>query len=273
MTETAQKIEAEIDTSKVLIENRDHVLILTINRPEARNAVDGDVWFLIGDALEKAQDDPDVRAIVLTGAGDLAFSAGLDLRALSTGTLRIPPEMAKYSFAGFVRHFTSKPTIAAVNGKALGGGSELALACDLIVAVESASFGLPEVKRGLIAGGGGVFRITETIPHKIALELLLTGEPMSAQDAARWGLVNRVVPDGEALTCALALAAQIAKNAPLAVQASKRLAYRLTDGEPAGEAAMWAANDAEIGVLFASADAAEGPRAFAEKREPVWQGK
>jgi crotonobetainyl-CoA hydratase len=181
--------------------------------------------------------------------------------------------MTKYSFAGFVRHFTSKPTIAAVNGKALGGGSELALACDLIVATESAQFGLPEVKRGLIAGGGGVFRITEVIPQKIALELLMTGEPISAAEAARWGLVNRVVPDGTALEGALALAAQIAKNAPLAVQASKRLAYRLTDGEPAGEAPMWAANDKEIGVLFASADAAEGPRAFAEKREPVWQGK
>lgn len=264
---------ADVDTTKVLIENRDHVLILTINRPEARNAVDGDVWYLIGKALEDAQDDPDVRCIVLTGSGDVAFSAGLDLKALATGTLNIPPAMAKYSFAGFARHFTSKPTIAAVNGKALGGGSELALACDLIVAVESANFGLPEVKRGLIAGGGGVFRITEVIPQKIALEMLMTGEPMSAQDASRWGLVNRVVPDGQALEGALELAGAIAKNAPLAVQASKRLAYRIADGEPAGEAAMWSANDAEIGVLFRSADAAEGPRAFAEKREPVWTGK
>jgi crotonobetainyl-CoA hydratase len=269
MTATA----AEVDTSKVLVEIRDHVLVLTINRPDARNAVDGDVWLLIGEAMEKAQDDPEVRCIVLTGAGDVAFSAGLDLKALATGKLNIPRHMAKYSFAGFVRHFTSKPTIAAVNGKALGGGSELALACDLIVATESASFGLPEVKRGLIAGGGGVFRITEVIPQKIALELLMTGEPITSTEAARWGLVNRVVPDGTALDAALELAAQIAKNAPLAVQASKRLAYRLTDGEPAGEAPMWAENDREIGILFASADAQEGPRAFAEKREPVWQGK
>lgn len=271
MTDTATA--PEIDTTKVLVERRDHVLVLTINRPDARNAVDGDVWYLIGKALEEAQDDPEVRCIVLTGSGDAAFSAGLDLKALATGSLRIPPEMAKYSFAGFARHFTSKPTIAAVNGKALGGGSELALACDLIVAVESASFGLPEVKRGLIAGGGGVFRITQVIPQKIALEMLMTGEPMTAQDAARWGLVNRVVPDGQALDGALELAAQIARNAPLAVQASKRLAYRLTDGEPAGEAEMWAANDQEIGVLFGSDDATEGPRAFAEKREPVWTGR
>lgn len=273
MTTDAEISAPDVDGSKVLVENRDHVLILTINRPEARNAVDGDVWYLIGKALEDAQDDPDVRCIVLTGAGDQAFSAGLDLKALATGTLRIPPEMAKYSFAGFVRHFTSKPVIGAVNGKALGGGTELALACDLIVAVESASFGLPEVKRGLIAGGGGVFRITEVIPRKIALEMLMTGEPMSAAEGARWGLVNRVVPDGTALDGALALAAQIARNAPLAVQASKRLAYRILDGEPEGEARLWAENDREIGGVFASADATEGPLAFAEKREPVWQGK
>lgn len=265
--------DTQVDTSKVLIERRDHILVLTINRPKARNAVDGDVWFLIGDALEQAKDDPAVRCIVITGSGDAAFSAGLDLKALAMGTLNIPPRMAKYSFAGFVRHFTSKPVIAAVNGKALGGGSELALACDLIVATESASFGLPEVKRGLIAGGGGVFRITEAVPQKIALELLMTGEPISSTEAARWGLVNRVVPDGTALDAALELAAQIAKNAPLAVQASKRLAYRIVDGEPEGEPRMWAENDKEIGVLFKSADAQEGPRAFAEKREPQWQGK
>lgn len=265
--------DADVDSSKVLIERRDHVLVLTINRPESRNAVDHDVWYLIGSAVEEAKDDPDVRCIILTGAGDIAFSAGLDLKALSKGENLIPRGMAEWSFAGFARHFTSKPVIAAVNGKALGGGTELALACDLIVATESASFGLPEVKRGLIAGGGGVFRITEVVPHKIALELLLTGEPLSAAEAERWGLVNRVVPDGTALDAALELAAQIAKNAPLAVQASKRLAYRIVDGEPSGEGPLWDETNAEIGVLFASADAQEGPRAFAEKREPVWTGR
>ncbi|MCW2752762.1 MAG: enoyl-CoA hydratase [Marmoricola sp.] len=262
----------DIDRSKVLIETRDRVLILTINRPDARNAVDGDVWFLIGEAIRTAHDDPEVRCIVLTGTGDLAFSAGMDLKALASGTFQVSPELAQYGFAGFVRNFTSKPTIAAVNGTALGGGTELALACDLIVAVESASFGLPEVKRGLVAAGGGVFRITEVIPQKIALEMVMTGEPISATEAARWGLVNRVVPDGQALSGALDLATAIAKNAPLAVQASKRLAYRLVDGEPAGEAELWAANEKEMVALFGSADAAEGPRAFAEKREPVWTG-
>jgi crotonobetainyl-CoA hydratase len=263
----------EVDTTKVLIERRDHVLILTINRPESRNAVDHDVWFLIGQALEDAKDDADIRCIVLTGSGDVSFSAGLDLKALALGLPLIPRGMDQWSFAGFARHFTSKPTIAAVNGAALGGGTELALACDLVVAAENAKFGLPEVKRGLIAGGGGVFRITEMVPQKIALEMLMTGEPMSAEEGARWGLVNKVVGPGQALDAALELAAKIAKNAPLAVQASKRLAYRLTDGEPNGEARLWDETNSEIGVLFASEDAKEGPRAFAEKREPVWSGK
>lgn len=265
--------DPSVGTDKVLTEIRDHILVITINRPRSRNAVDHDVWSLVGAAVDEADQDPEIRAIVLTGAGDVAFCAGLDLKALSRGENLIPDGMAQWGFAGFVRHFTSKPTIAAVNGTALGGGTELALACDLIVAAEHASFGLPEVKRGLVAGGGGVFRVTEVIPRKVALEMLMTGEPLSADEAARWGLVNRVVPTGKALDGALDLAAQIAKNAPLAVQASKRLAHRVTDGEPSGEAAMWAANDAEIGVLYRSADAQEGPRAFAEKREAKWAGR
>lgn len=275
MTDTtaAEPATPEIDSSKVLIERRDHVLVLTINRPDQRNAVDHDVCHLIGTALEEAENDPDVRCIVVTGSGDIAFSAGLDLKALFRGEPMLPKGMEHWNFAGFTRHFTSKPTIAAVNGAALGGGSELALACDLIVAVQSASFGLPEVKRGLLAGGGGVFRIGEVLPRKIALELLFTGEPMSAADAARWGLVNRVVPTGQALEAALELAARITCNAPLSVQASKRLAYRLSDGEPGGEAEMWKESNREIGELFTSNDAQEGPRAFAEKRAPVWTGR
>lgn len=270
---TVEAAQPEVDTSKVLIERVDHVLVLTINRPYARNAVDHDVCYLIGSALEEADADPDVRCIVVTGSGDVAFSAGLDLKALSRGEPMLPKGMERWNFAGFTRHFTTKPTIAAVNGTALGGGTELALACDLIVAADNATFGLPEVKRGLIAAGGGVFRILDVVPQKIAFELLFTGEPMSAADAQRWGLVNRVVPAGKAREAALDLAARITCNAPLAVQASKRLAYRLTEGEPAGEPEMWKATNREVGVLWRSHDAQEGPRAFAEKREPVWTGR
>lgn len=262
-----------VDTSKVLVERLDHILVLTVNRPEARNAVDHDVSLLVGNALDAAESDTGIRCIVLTGAGDKAFSAGLDLKALTRGERMLPEGMEHRSLAGFARNFTSKPTIAALNGSALGGGAELALACDLIVAVEDASIGLPEVKRGLIAGAGGTFRLTSVLPQKVALELLLTGDPMSADEAFRWGLVNRVVPLGKAREAALELAERIACNAPLAVQATKRLAHKLTEGEPYGEPALWEANQREIGKLWKSADAAEGPRAFAERREPVWTGR
>lgn len=270
MTETTVA-EPEVDTGKVLIERINHVLVLTINRPDQRNAVDHDVSYLIGRALQDADADPEVWAIVLTGAGR-AFCAGLDLKALARGERMLPEGMEHYSLAGFARHFTSKPTIAAVNGPALGGGAELVLACDLVVAEENAAFGLPEVKRGLFAGAGGVFRLGEVLPRNIALELLLTGEPISATDAQRWGLVNRVVPVGGARAAALELAAAIAKNAPLAVQASKRLAYRVFDGEPDGEARLWDTSNREASELWRSKDAQEGPRAFAEKRDPVWTG-
>jgi crotonobetainyl-CoA hydratase len=265
--------EPAVDTSKVRFERVDHTLVITLNRPDQRNAVDHDVSYLIGKKLEEANADKDVWVIVLTGAGDKAFCAGLDLKALSRGERMLPRGMEHYNLAGFARHFTSKPTIAAVDGLALGGGTELALACDLIVASERASFGLPEVKRGLLAGAGGAFRVTEVFPQKVALELLLTGEPLSAAEAHRWGFVNRLVPAGTALDAALELAALISRNAPLALQATKRLAYRLLDGEPQGEPAMWDANNREAAQLFRTKDGQEGPRAFAEKRAPVWAGE
>lgn len=263
----------EVDTGKVLTERRGHVLVITLNRPGARNAVDHDVCHLVGSALHRADADPGVRCIVITGAGDAAFCAGLDLKALARGDRILPQGMEHWNFAGFVRHFVDTPTIAAVNGAAMGGGTEIALACDLVVAAETARFGLPEVKRGLLAAAGGVFRITDALPRKVALELLLTGDPISAAEAARWGLVNRVVPAGGALTGALELAERITGNAPLAVQASKRLAHRLRDGEPLGEPELWDATEREIVALLRSEDAQEGPRAFAEKRAPVWKGR
>ena len=182
-----------------LTERRGNVLVITINRPEARNAINAAVSIAVGDALQQAQEDPDVRVVVITGAGDKSFCAGVDLKALARGENVMHPEHPKWGFAGYVRHFIDKPTIAAVNGVALGGGTELALASDLVVAGEGAKFGLPEVKRGLIAAAGGVFRLVEQLPRKVALELMFTGEPMSSADALKWGLINQVVPDGSEL--------------------------------------------------------------------------
>ncbi|KBZ61156.1 enoyl-CoA hydratase-related protein [Mycobacterium marseillense] len=255
------------------VERRGNVSLITIDRPDARNAVNGAVSTAVGDALEAAQHDPEVRAVVLTGAGEKSFSAGADLKAVSRGENLYHAEHPEWGFAGYVHHFIDKPTIAAVNGTALGGGSELALASDLVVACESASFGLPEVKRGLIAGAGGVFRIVEQLPRKIALKLLLTGEPMSAADALRWGLINEVVPDGSVVEAALALAERITCNAPLSVQASKRVAYGADDGIIGAEEPKWDRTIREFTKLLKSEDAKEGPLAFAEKRPPVWKAR
>ena len=209
--------------------------------------------------------------VVLTGSGDKSFCAGADLKAISRGENLAHSAHPEWGFAGYVHHFIDKPTIAAVNGTALGGGTELALASDLVIAGESASFGLPEVKRGLIAGAGGVFRIVEQLPPKVALQLVLTGDPISAADAARWGLINQVVPNGELIDAALALAERIAANAPLSVQASKRVAYGADDGVIAIEEPKWERTTREVTALLKSEDAREGPLAFAEKRQPVWK--
>lgn len=256
-----------------LTERRDNVLVITINRPEARNAVNGAVSTAVGDALQQAQDDPEIRAVILTGAGDKSFCAGADLKAISRGENLFHPEHAEWGFAGYVHHFIDKPTIAAVNGTALGGGTELALASDLVVAEQRAQFGLPEVKRGLIAGAGGVFRIVDQLPRKIALQMLFTGEPISAAEALRWGLINDVVPDGTVLDAALALADRITVNAPLSVQASKRIAYGADDGVITHEEPGWARTTREFGTLLRSEDAREGPLAFAQKRQPVWKAR
>jgi len=256
-----------------LVERRGNVLVITINRPEARNAVNGAVSIAVGDAMEEAQNDPDVRAVVITGAGDKSFCAGADLKAIARRENLYHPDHAEWGFAGYVHHFIDKPTIAAVNGTALGGGTELALASDLVVAHELAQFGLPEVKRGLIAAAGGVFRIMEQLPRKVAMELLLTGEPLTASDAWEWGLINQVVRQGSVLDAALALAARVTVNAPLSVQASKRIAYGADDGVITADEAGWDRTMREMQTLIRSEDAREGPLAFAEKREPVWKAR
>ena len=256
-----------------LVEHRGNVMVITINRPEARNAVNGAVSTAVGNALEEAQHDPDVRAVVITGAGDKSFCAGADLKAIARRENLYHPEHGEWGFAGYVHHFIDKPTIAAVNGTAFGGGTELALASDLVVAHELAQFGLPEVKRGLVAAAGGVFRIMDQLPRKVAMELLLTGEPITASDALEWGLINQVVTEGSVLDAALALAARVTVNAPLSVQASKRIAYGVDDGVITGDEPGWERTVREMRVLIRSEDAREGPLAFAEKREPVWKAR
>ncbi len=263
----------EVETPAALSERRGNVLLITINRPDARNAVNGAVSTAVGDLLQQAQDDADVWAVVITGAGDKSFCAGADLKAISRRENLFHPQHPEWGFAGYVRHFIDKPTIAAVNGAAFGGGTELALASDLVVAQESAKFGLPEVKRGLVAAAGGVFRIVDQLPRKVAMHLLFTGEPITATEALEWGLINEVVPDGTAVDAALALAQRITVNAPLAVQASKRVAVGVDDGVITADEAGWSRTIKEIGALMRSEDAKEGPLAFAEKREPVWKAR
>lgn len=265
----------DAQTPAVLVERQGHILIATINRPEARNAVNAAVHVGLGEALEQAEHDPEIRVVILTGAGDQAFCAGADLKALSRGERLTPEDKAQrgWGFAGVVQHPISKPMIAAVNGFALGGGTELALACDLVVAADHARFGLPEVKRGIYAAAGGAFRIAQQLPVKVAMEILLTGEPFSAQRALELGFANRVVPLADLIETAIDLANRIAVNAPLSVQASKRIAMGIADGGIANDAAFWEANNREGRAVMQSQDAKEGPLAFAQKRQPVWQAK
>ncbi len=258
---------------EALVERRGGVQVITINRPAARNAINGAICQIVGDAMEEAHLDPDVRAVVITGAGELAFSAGADLKALARGEAIRHPEHEEWGLAGYVRHVVDKPTIAAVNGTALGGGAEIALASDMIIADERATFGLPEVTRGLIPAAGGIFRLMNQLPSKIALRLLTTGDPISAAEAARWGLVNEVVPDGTSLEVAIRLADRIAQNAPLAVQASKRVACGVDDRVVVDEEAHWERTWRENASVRQSEDAKEGPLAFAQKRPAVWRAR
>ena len=268
-------MQKAFSSNEVLTERQGHVLVVTINRPEAHNAVNLAVSVGIGDALDQADADPDVRAIVITGAGDQAFCAGADLKAFSRGEPIMPMDSlrAGWGFAGIVNHPLSKPIIAAVNGFALGGGTEIALASDIVVASETANFGLPEVRRGIVAAAGGAFRLLAQIPRKTAMEMMLTGEPINAERARALGLVNAVVPQVDVLDHAIAIARKISANAPLAVQATKRIALGIESGVITAEKHAWEITQREIETLLESEDAREGSKAFTEKRLPTWTGK
>jgi enoyl-CoA hydratase/carnithine racemase len=260
-----EKMQAE----PVLVkERRGAVSILRLNRPEARNSLNPELLTGIGLGMVEAENDPDVRAVVLTGTGDKAFCAGMDLRAFAEGgSVGGSPEGMK-GFVRFTQGDIGVPIVGAANATAVAGGFELLLGCDVVVASEAASFGLPEVKRGLFAAGGGVF-ISTRIPLAVALELTLTGDPIDASRAALLGLINQVVAPGEVLDAAIALAERIARNGPLALRATKELVRTAsTDLEKArGLAAEWQPE------VFGSEDAKEGATAFIEKRDPVWKGR
>jgi len=260
---------------EVLAEQRGNVVLITLNRPDARNAVNANTHLGVGQALEFAERTDSVWAVIITGAGDKAFCAGADLKAAAAGQLGPfdDERLRRWGFAGYVSHQISKPTIAAVNGFALGGGTEITLASDLAVAAETATFGLPEVKRGIFAGAGGAFRLPRQIPDKIGMEAVLTGQPLTARRAYELGLVNRVVPLERLLPEAFALADLILENAPLAVQVSKRIAKGITDGAILDEGSDWERTEREGRSLMASRDAREGMQAFAEKRAPRWEGR
>jgi enoyl-CoA hydratase len=252
--------------SEVVVERRGNVQVITINRPEAKNALNAAVARGVAAAVDELDADDELRVGVLTGAGG-TFSAGMDLKAFLSGET---PAIEGRGLCGITETPPRKPLIAAVEGWALAGGFELLLACDLVVAAETARFGVPEVKRGLVAAGGAAFLLPRRVPQAIALELLLTGEPLSAKRAADVGLVNRLAPEGGAVDAAVELAETVAANGPLAVAITKQVArstfdWTLKEG--------WKEQSELIVPVFVSEDAREGATAFAEKRAPVWKGR
>lgn len=248
-----------------------HIATITINRPDARNAVNGAVATGIEEAIDAIEADDDAWIGILTGArtekGHI-FCAGADLKEISTNPGAMITE--KGGFAGIVQRERTKPIIAAVDGPALAGGTEIVLSCDLVVASDTATFGIPEVKRNLVAGAGGLFRLPRKLPRNIAMECALTGDPIDATRAHHFGLVNHLCAEGEALATAIELARRITKAAPLAVRESRRIMLAATD-EP--DEVGWKLSGEGMMKMFGTEDFTEGITAFAEKRDPVWKGR
>jgi enoyl-CoA hydratase len=253
-------------SDEVIVTKRDGVQIITINRPQARNALNAAVALGVAAAVDELDESGELRVGVLTGAGG-TFSSGMDLKAFLKGE---SPSIEGRGLAGITTRPPRKPLISAVEGWALAGGFELVLACDLVVAAKGAKFGIPEVKRSLVAAAGAAVHLPKRVPFAVAMELLITGDPITAARAYEVGLVNRVVEDGKALDAAVELATVIAANGPLAVAATKRIA-RSTGDWTAAEA--WREQSKIVDPVFTSHDAREGATAFAEKRPPVWKGR
>ncbi|MDE3722292.1 crotonase/enoyl-CoA hydratase family protein [Nocardiopsis sp. N85] len=253
-------------SDEVLYTAEDGVAVITINRPQAKNAVNAAVARGIAEALDDLDSRTDLTVGIITGAGG-TFCAGMDLKAFMRGEV---PLVEGRGFGGFAQSPPKKPLIAAVEGYALAGGFEAVLACDLVVAAEDARFGIPEVKRGLVAGAGGLLRLHHRVPRNLAMEFALTGDFVDAPRMASLGLVNRVTAKGGALEGAKELAARVAANGPLAVRVSKQI---ITESDDWSTADMWDRQNELAGPVFVSRDAMEGATAFAEKRAPVWQGE
>jgi enoyl-CoA hydratase len=254
------------ESEQVLSERRGNVLLITLNRPEVRNAVNAAVAAGVAGALEELDTDESLSVGVLTGAGGF-FCAGMDLGAFVKGE---SPWFGDRGFAGIAQRGSRKPLIAAIEGFAVAGGLEVALACDLIVAAKGAKLGIPEAKRSLVAAGGALLRLPQRMPYHVVMELALTGDPLPAERFHELGLVNRLTEPGGAVDEAIALAAALARNGPLALAASKRILQEQFDWN---SSEMWEKQGVIAGPVMASEDAREGASAFKEKREPVWRGR
>jgi enoyl-CoA hydratase len=258
--------QAAVASDPVLTERREDVLVITLNRPEVRNAVNAALAAGVAGALDELDGDDGLAVGVLTGAGGF-FCAGMDLGAFVKGE---SPWFGDRGFAGIAQRSARKPLIAAIEGFAVAGGMEIALACDLIVAARGAKMGIPEAKRSLVAAGGALLRLPRRIPYHVVMELALTGDPFPAERFHELGLVNALTEPGGAVDAALELAARLAANGPLALAASKRILQEQFDWSTAE---MWAKQGEIAGPVMASEDAREGASAFKEKREPVWRGR